>query len=142
MTWPAGDVQWTGEPAAEYRSSPSVLRGFCRRCGTALTYRREDDPGWLDVTVASLNNPPEAHAGPDRERMIDDLDELPVWPVETDGDAGAVTAVRVRVERVVLRPLVVCLPGGVRALKKDVRLAVIVALVFFLFRVQLPVQAA
>jgi len=50
---------------AEHASSPAVRRGFCALCGTSVTYRTVPDPGWLDVTVASLDDPsgfePEVH---------------------------------------------------------------------------------
>ncbi|MGB6605612.1 MAG: GFA family protein [Steroidobacteraceae bacterium] len=41
---------------AEYRSSPEVARGFCRECGTALTYRHERRAAEIDVTLASLDD--------------------------------------------------------------------------------------
>jgi hypothetical protein len=44
-----------GTPAS-FASSPGVERGFCARCGTSLTFRREDDAS-IDVTVASLDDP-------------------------------------------------------------------------------------
>lgn len=45
-----------GEPAT-YRSSPPVTRGFCRACGTPLTYENDDRPGEIDVTTVSLDDP-------------------------------------------------------------------------------------
>jgi hypothetical protein len=45
-----------GAPAA-LRSSPQVVRTFCARCGTALTYRHADFPDEVDVTTASLDDP-------------------------------------------------------------------------------------
>jgi hypothetical protein len=46
-------------------SSPPVVRGFCAACGTALTYRHEDRPDAIDVTLASFDDPsaakPECH---------------------------------------------------------------------------------
>lgn len=42
---------------AEYRSAPPVLRGFCARCGTSLTYRHERRAAEIDVTLASLDDP-------------------------------------------------------------------------------------
>lgn len=42
---------------AEYRSSPPVTRGFCPKCGTALTYRHEGRGAEIDVTLASLDDP-------------------------------------------------------------------------------------
>ncbi|WP_373320264.1 GFA family protein [Gluconacetobacter sacchari] len=41
----------------EYSSSPGVIRSFCGRCGSPLTYRRNDAPGELDIMTVSLDNP-------------------------------------------------------------------------------------
>jgi hypothetical protein len=45
-----------GKPV-EYHSSPQVTRTFCGRCGTPLTYRREDYGPTIDVTTCSLDDP-------------------------------------------------------------------------------------
>src|SRR5579859_1272077 len=45
-----------GEPA-EFRSSPHVVRSFCGRCGSPLTYRSDDHPGTIDVMAGSLDDP-------------------------------------------------------------------------------------
>jgi hypothetical protein len=42
---------------AEYPSSAHVVRGFCRRCGTTLTYRHDSRPAEIDVTLATLDEP-------------------------------------------------------------------------------------
>jgi hypothetical protein len=44
-----------GEPAI-YSSSPGVRRGFCRTCGTSLSYAGDD---WTDIAVlsATLDDP-------------------------------------------------------------------------------------
>ncbi len=41
----------------QYVSSSGVLRQFCGRCGTQLTYARADEDAYLDVTTASLDDP-------------------------------------------------------------------------------------
>ena len=41
----------------EFTSSPGVIRAFCARCGTPLSYRSELRPGQIDVTLASLDEP-------------------------------------------------------------------------------------
>ena len=50
---------------AEIASSEHVSRGFCKDCGTSLTYFNEVRPGDVDVTLASFDAPgavaPEAH---------------------------------------------------------------------------------
>ena len=49
----------------EHRSAPSVTRGLCARCGTALTYEHENRHGEIDVTLTSFDQPaafaPKAH---------------------------------------------------------------------------------
>lgn len=45
-----------GEPAP-FRSSPGVIRTFCSRCGTSLTYQRDAEQDTIDVTTASLDCP-------------------------------------------------------------------------------------
>jgi hypothetical protein len=45
-----------GEPEA-HRSSPPVVRTFCGRCGTPLTYRHDDSPETIDITTATLDRP-------------------------------------------------------------------------------------
>lgn len=52
----AGFHLLSGAPA-ELRSSAHVTRTFCAACGTALTYRRDDLPQELDVTICSLDQP-------------------------------------------------------------------------------------
>ena len=50
---------------AYYASSPNVRRGFCKACGTSLTYARQDEPSSLDIALATLDVPnalrPEFH---------------------------------------------------------------------------------
>ena len=58
MTVQRSAVQWLGEPAAVFESSPGVLREFCARCGTPLSYRRVASYGdHVDLTIASLDQP-------------------------------------------------------------------------------------
>ncbi len=57
VTFPLDRFAFTqGEPGA-FRSSPLVERSFCGRCGSPLTYRRDDDPGRIDVMTCSLDRP-------------------------------------------------------------------------------------
>jgi len=46
----------SGSPTS-YRSSPTVIRQFCSRCGTALTYAAAKSPDTVDITTASLDEP-------------------------------------------------------------------------------------
>jgi hypothetical protein len=45
-----------GEPVA-FASSPGRERTFCGRCGTSLTYTREDRPDSIDIHTATLDDP-------------------------------------------------------------------------------------
>ena len=45
-----------GKPA-EFRSSPPVRRTFCPKCGTPLTYQRDDSPETIDITTCTLDAP-------------------------------------------------------------------------------------
>jgi len=42
---------------SSFRSSPPVVRGFCGRCGTPLTYRHDDSPDTVEITTATLDDP-------------------------------------------------------------------------------------
>ncbi len=73
-----------------YRSTPYAERGFCRDCGTPLTfaYLRSD---WIAVAIGSLDRPnavrPEMHWG--IESQVPWLilhDGLPRKPIEGDPD--------------------------------------------------------
>lgn len=53
----AADLRWTRGAPALYRSSPSVERSFCGRCGTQLAYQSDAYPDQIDITTASLDDP-------------------------------------------------------------------------------------
>lgn len=59
LTFPFDGFSLVSGDPREYRSSPGVSRTFCERCGTSLTYRRDEEPGSIDVTTASLDLPDE-----------------------------------------------------------------------------------
>jgi hypothetical protein len=46
----------TGE-LAKFQSSVAVTRGFCRDCGTSLTYEHDDDVNAIELTTATLDRP-------------------------------------------------------------------------------------
>jgi hypothetical protein len=90
VTWAGFDVDkfsfTHGEPVI-YGSSPHVVRTFCSKCGTALTYRRSDLPDSIDVTLGSMDAPetltPEDHTWTEsRLRWITLADYLPTHPRE------------------------------------------------------------
>ncbi|HJQ82569.1 MAG TPA: GFA family protein [Candidatus Binatia bacterium] len=66
LTFPRSRFSFAGDAPAEYRSTPPVVRTFCPRCGTSLTYVHADRPAEIDVTTATLDDaaafPPTYHA--------------------------------------------------------------------------------
>jgi len=86
-----------------HRSSDWAERGFCPECGSQLTFRYLTDPapGWLGVTVGSLDAPEAVkmkwHTGVESAlpwHRIDD--ELPRTLTEDDPGLAAVKAARAR----------------------------------------------
>jgi hypothetical protein len=57
VIFPEQAVTITRGVLVEHESTPGVFRGFCRSCGSSLTYRRDSRPGLFDVTTASLDDP-------------------------------------------------------------------------------------
>ncbi|MCT7375966.1 GFA family protein [Chelativorans salis] len=51
------DFEVTRGALAIFRSSGLVERGFCRDCGTPLTYRFVEGPGRISVALGSLDHP-------------------------------------------------------------------------------------
>jgi len=80
LTVRRGDVQWSGASPREYESSPGVHRGFCERCGTPLTYRCQQRPEEIDLTIGSLEQP--ATAAPVDHIWMQDA---PPWDRPGDG---------------------------------------------------------
>jgi hypothetical protein len=93
----AAFVTWAGFAAAKFSftkgrptshaSSSRVVRTFCNRCGTTLTYRRFDLPNSVDVSVGSMDAPenlqPEDHTWTESQLIwIKFSDGLPSYPRE------------------------------------------------------------
>jgi hypothetical protein len=75
-----GKFEFTqGEPAA-YPSSPGVLRRFCSRCGSPLTYENSKSPGTIDITTVTLDDP--SRFAPTQEVWL--ADRLPWQPANPD----------------------------------------------------------
>jgi hypothetical protein len=55
----SADFSFTAAAPVAFRSSPAVVRTFCGRCGTSLTYQRETEPQTIDITTATLDLPDE-----------------------------------------------------------------------------------
>lgn len=69
---------------AIHESSRGVHRGFCRDCGTALTYAKATRPGEIDITLGSLDEPgtwpPAMHIWVrDKLPWVAIGDDLPQW---------------------------------------------------------------
>lgn len=80
VRFPAERVAWS-KPPAVFASSNMVERGFCKDCGTPLTYRQADSPN-ISLTLNSLDDPdavrPEVGIATERRaRWLRDLDSLP-----------------------------------------------------------------
>jgi hypothetical protein len=69
------DFAWTKGEAAVFRSSSVAERGFCRDCGTPLTFRYLAE-GAIDVTLGSLDDP--AAAKPGAQLGVES--RVPWWP--------------------------------------------------------------
>jgi hypothetical protein len=54
---PVSSLEVTSGKPVEYRSSPDVVRTFCGRCGTPITYCKAGYDGMIDVTTSSLDDP-------------------------------------------------------------------------------------
>ena len=50
-------VAWTGDAPSIYRSSPGVVRQFCGKCGTPLSFAGERWPGEIHLFVCTLDDP-------------------------------------------------------------------------------------
>ncbi len=62
---PKTQVTWSGAAPLRYLSSPGVVRRFCGRCGTPLSYEGERWPDEIHILAATLDDPswltPQAH---------------------------------------------------------------------------------
>lgn len=72
-------VRFTAESLGRYESSPGVVRGFCTHCGTPVSYEGDMIPGFIDLTIASFDDP--ASLAPDMH--IFNRYRLPWQPVES-----------------------------------------------------------
>lgn len=56
MDFNTSEVSVSGE-ITEFQTSEKIRRGFCRHCGTRLTFRHVDYPQYTTLTVTSLDEP-------------------------------------------------------------------------------------
>lgn len=84
-----GDFAVTRGALSIFKSSDLVERGFCRDCGTPLTFRNlESDE--ISVSIGSLDDPSAAkpivqYGIEGRVGFVGDLDALPAMRTEEDG---------------------------------------------------------
>jgi len=50
-------LDYGGAEPTLYRSSDIASRGFCGRCGTALTFEGDTTPDEVDIAIAALDDP-------------------------------------------------------------------------------------
>ena len=73
------DVEWTPREPDYYASSPIARRGFCKACGTPLSFDYPDNDR-MDLTIGSFDDPsvfePKRHFGAEslHERWFDTSD--------------------------------------------------------------------
>jgi hypothetical protein len=80
LTVAAATFRFTRGSPVEFHSSAPVTRTFCSHCGTPLTYRRDDRPLEVDITLCTLDDP-KAHAPADHIYIADALP----WDQPGDG---------------------------------------------------------
>lgn len=67
-----------------FNSSPGVTRGFCRDCGSSISYENEKRPGDIDISLNCLDDPTvptlRAHIWTeDKQPYLQIGDDLPVY---------------------------------------------------------------
>jgi hypothetical protein len=77
-------ITWTRGAPARFQSSNKVRRGFCRDCGTPLTFEYD---GKIDVAIATFDRADEIQpviqmARSERLPSVDTLNDIPVRPDE------------------------------------------------------------
>jgi len=82
---PAEALRFTAADPTLYASSTGVQRGFCKTCGTSLTYQTSNHQGEIDITICSLDDPAEVRPRDhsytsDKVRWQIVCDGLPAYP--------------------------------------------------------------
>lgn len=54
---PRAALRFIAEAPTLYRSSSTASRGFCGRCGTALTWQGDTSPAEIDLAIGTLDHP-------------------------------------------------------------------------------------
>jgi hypothetical protein len=95
---PLAAFELTRGEMALFRSSDAVERGFCRDCGTPLSFRYVESDR-IDVSIGSLDDPsaakPAAQLGLEsRLPWLGELDALPAQTSEQSNDPGRLDLIR------------------------------------------------
>ena len=97
---PAADLTWTrGEPGV-FRSSEAVERGFCRDCGTPLTYNVVEQDK-ISISIGSLDDPDQvppslAYGLQGKRAVFAALNALPGTRTEDDTDPALMARLKSR----------------------------------------------
>jgi hypothetical protein len=94
VSFPADQLHWSTPPDI-FASSNQAERGFCRSCGTPLTYHHLGTPN-ISVTLNSLDDPesvrPDLRFSADAEvSWCASLSALPRKEMDLTGDPGFVS---------------------------------------------------
>lgn len=57
MDFKVEQIRWLSGEITEYASSDKIRRGFCANCGSTLSYRSTEYPGYFTLSVVSLDSP-------------------------------------------------------------------------------------
>lgn len=57
---PRSQFRWVAGEPKKFQSSGKAKRGFCKQCGSQLTFEDVDYPQEIDVTTCSLDDPERA----------------------------------------------------------------------------------
>jgi hypothetical protein len=95
---PMADLAWTRGRPGTFDSSELVERGFCRDCGTPLTFAYKAGRG-VSVSIGSLDHPEafppiDQHGIEGRLPFVNDLGHLPDLPTTEDEDPGTAEKIR------------------------------------------------
>jgi hypothetical protein len=90
-------VRWSGAERTGYRSSPAVVRSFCARCGSPLTYEHDRSPDEIDLYLGAFDEPGAFPAGKhihvgERVAWFDTVDQTPRHLKGSDGSEAPVAS--------------------------------------------------
>ncbi len=70
LTFDRDHVEFLSGDPQSYESSPGVVRRFCGRCGSGISYESAAYPDTIDLTTVSLDDP--AAIAPTREVWVEE----------------------------------------------------------------------